>query len=268
MLAIIACGNPVRSDDGVGSHVLQVLRGDAAVTQREDVRLLDAGTDGMAVMYEARGCDALLLVDACRSGEPAGAIFEVPGREFDDRPPQGQNLHAFRWDHALYAGRRIYAEDFPEDVTVLLVEVENIAPGLELSETVRRAAGQVVARIQQKIAALPAVTSATTVKIEAATVQVPAALYQRYLQGVECVAPLADDSEGRKLWLLPLQNEAGGCLLKQRNAAGDRALQLQAFFRDRGWNEMLSAECDVYWDAARAALCVELPEVEHVAIVI
>ena len=70
-----------------------------------EVRLLDAGTDGMAVMFAARGCRTLILVDACRSGSEPGAIFEVPGSELAQPYAPGLNLHDFRWDHALYAGR-------------------------------------------------------------------------------------------------------------------------------------------------------------------
>ena len=40
------------------------------------VSLLDAGTDGMAVIFGARGCRTLVIIDACRSGSEPGAIFE------------------------------------------------------------------------------------------------------------------------------------------------------------------------------------------------
>lgn len=153
MLAIIGCGNPTRRDDGVGPHVIQRLMANSDIAEAGGVSLFDAGTDGMAVMYKARGCDALILIDACSSGETPGAIFEVPGDEFDDRPPQGQNPHAFRWDHALYAGRRIYADDFPREVSVLLVEVEDIGPGLTLSEPVEAAASQLQSRIEDRVQA-------------------------------------------------------------------------------------------------------------------
>jgi hypothetical protein len=49
-------------------------------------------------------------------------------------------LHDFRWDNALAAGRKIFKEDFPEDVIVYLIEAENLALGLELSPVLKRSA--------------------------------------------------------------------------------------------------------------------------------
>jgi len=144
-VAIVGCGNPTRGDDGVGPHVVHALA--ARGLARDGVRLLDAGTDGMAVMYAARGCRALIVVDAARSGADPGAVFEIPGAELDDRPPPALSLHEFRWDHALYAGRRMYGEDFPREVTVFLVEAQSTDFGFELSPPVAAAAAKVAERI-------------------------------------------------------------------------------------------------------------------------
>lgn len=145
MIAVIGCGNLNRSDDGVGAEILRAL---AQRGRTRDARLLDAGTDGMAVMFAARGCRTLIVVDACRSGSPPGAVFEVPGAELEERQAAALTTHDFRWDHALFAGRRIYGEDFPDDVTVLLVEAETVALGTGLSPRVAAAAATVVERIE------------------------------------------------------------------------------------------------------------------------
>src|SRR5271156_3153306 len=128
MIVVIGCGNVNRSDDGAGPAVLRALHKRGCMPA--DVRLLDAGTDGMAVMFAARGCRTLILVDACRSGSPAGAIFEVPGGELEAVHEPALNLHDFRWDHALYAGRRILRDEFPSDVTALLIEADTVNFGV------------------------------------------------------------------------------------------------------------------------------------------
>lgn len=153
MLSIIGCGNLNRRDDGVGVVVAQRLQ--RWLTEWADlpVQVFDAGTDGMAVMFQARGCDALVLVDACRTGVEAGAIYEVPGSELAEAPASGLNLHEFRWNHALYAGRRLYGEAFPADVTVLLIEAADLGYGLELTPAVASAADSVVARLSDMVGA-------------------------------------------------------------------------------------------------------------------
>ena len=51
LTAIIGCGNPNRTDDGVGPYVIKLLR-DRDLP--DNVVLFDGGTDGMGVMYQAR----------------------------------------------------------------------------------------------------------------------------------------------------------------------------------------------------------------------
>ena len=146
-IAVVGCGNLHRGDDGVGPQVLQGLASRAVCTDSR-VRLLDAGTDGMAVMFAARGCRTLIIVDACTSGSDPGAVFEVPGAEIEQRHQPSFTLHDFRWDHALFAGRRIFGEAFPKDVTVLLIEIGTVAFGVGLSPCVMDAAAKVADRVE------------------------------------------------------------------------------------------------------------------------
>jgi hydrogenase maturation protease len=161
MIAVIGCGNPNRSDDGVGPEVVHTLRARGAGGDGTGVSLLDAGTDGMAVIFAARGCTTLIIIDACRSNSEPGAVFEVPGPELEQKYQPSLNLHDFRWDHALFAGRKMLRDDFPADVTVLLIEAETTDFGVSLSPAVAGAAAKVADRVEALIrnrlqAALPA----------------------------------------------------------------------------------------------------------------
>ena len=148
MIAVIGCGNPNRLDDGAGIEVLQRLQARGIGGDAQHVRLLAAGTDGMATMFAARGCRSLIVVDACRSGSDPGEVFDVPGNELEQRYQPSLNLHDFRWDHALYAGRQIFREQFPSDVVVLLIEVQTTELGIGLSEPVSAAVAKVTDRIE------------------------------------------------------------------------------------------------------------------------
>jgi hydrogenase maturation protease len=152
MIVVVGCGNPNRLDDGAGLEVLRLLNARGVGRDARRVRLLDAGTDGMAAMFAARGCRTLIIVDACRSGSEPGATFEVPGAEFEQRYAPSLNLHDFRWDHALFAGRRIFRDDFPSDVMVMLIEAQTIELGIGLSPAVSAAVAKTVDRIDGLIA--------------------------------------------------------------------------------------------------------------------
>jgi hydrogenase maturation protease len=144
MLTIIGCGNLNRSDDGVGVIVARRLIDWVNAHGMAEVAVFDAGTAGMDVMFRARGAKRLILIDACSSGAEPGAVFQVPGAELEQGHDPTYSLHDFRWDHALYAGRRIFGAEFPTDVTVFLIEAAGLGLGLELSQPVQRAAAQVV----------------------------------------------------------------------------------------------------------------------------
>lgn len=151
MLTIIGCGNSNRRDDGAGVAAVQRLAALYRNSLPDGVQVFDAGTAGMEVMFRAKGTDSLVVVDACRSGSEPGAVFEVPGSELEARPPQSYNLHDFRWDHALFAGRQIFADDFPEDVTVFLIEVADTGFGIGLTEEVDAAVSVVVGKLVRLI---------------------------------------------------------------------------------------------------------------------
>jgi len=144
MLTIIGCGNANRGDDAAGVVVAQRLRERVRDMDLPDVRVFDAGTAGMDVMFQARGSRSLIVVDASATGSRPGSIFEVPGDEMANAPRPGHGLHAFRWDNALYAGRLIFKDQFPLDVTVYLIEGQSFALGDELSAPVEQAVARVV----------------------------------------------------------------------------------------------------------------------------
>lgn len=156
MLAIIGCGNLNRSDDGVGVLVAQHLQRYLIEHPAPNIRVYDCGTGGMEVMFQARGCTELIIIDASCSGSEPGAVFEVPGDELVELPEPGYSLHDFRWHHAIASGRKIFPSEFPLDVTVYLIEAANLDFGWELTPIVEKAVNivceKIVERMQRTIA--------------------------------------------------------------------------------------------------------------------
>lgn len=147
MLTIIGCGNSNRTDDGVGVYVAQQLQRLLLSNPKQNVRVFDAGTGGIDVMFHARGSSRLIIIDASNTGSEPGSIYEVPGEELVAEREPSYSLHDFRWDHAIYAGRKIFKEDFPDDVTVFLIEAASLGMGLELTEPAKAAAENVIGRL-------------------------------------------------------------------------------------------------------------------------
>jgi hydrogenase maturation protease len=257
MLCVIGCGNSTRSDDGVGVAVAQTLLQGVRQNPHPHVRVFDAGTGGMDVMFQVRGARKLILIDAARSGAEPGAIFKVPGEELAAAPDAGFSLHDFRWQHALTAARKIFAAEFPQDVTVFLVEAQSLAFGLELTPAVAQAATRVVQEIRAIMLGYrlaPAAADAPAqIAVARGNLYLSREICDAYFPDVMSVALLARDGE---ILIVPLTRESGGgLLLKQRNVRGDRVIHAQEFFRKHGLPEQFEARtASAAWSADAAAL--------------
>lgn len=151
MLTIIGCGNLNRSDDAVGVVIAQNLQEFLLTYPASNVRIYDCGTAGIEVMFQAQGSQKLIIIDACSTNSSPGTIFEVPGEELENLPAPSYNLHDFRWDNALAAGRKIFKKNFPQEVIVYLIEAENLTLGLELTPPIRQAATVVLEKLKKQI---------------------------------------------------------------------------------------------------------------------
>lgn len=251
MLSIIGCGNSNRSDDGVGVYVVQQLKKKfGKLVNPEKVQIFDAGTSGMEVMFQARGSDALIIIDANKSGSEPGAIFQVPGEILANCHSPSFGLHDFRWDHALYAGKQIYKENFPQNIQVFLIEAEKLEFGLELSDVVKAAADRVVDQIAERLEKLQMVT------IKNGNLYVNHELYKKFFNGIETIALMKRDTG---FLVMPLFSQAiGGRLFKMRNTIGDRVVTATDFLEEFNLDGHDERHFLAAWDAGASALFVDL----------
>ncbi len=151
--AILGFGNPVRSDDGVGCRVIELLQ--AQMGEHEHVSLIDMGTSAFEVLFQLKGHTRILLVDGViNSGEPDGTLYRLPAEavEASIQDDPMVFLHSLKWDQALSYARKILQNDYPKDVSVYLISITNTRLEVGLSEVVSEAAGRVAALILEEIA--------------------------------------------------------------------------------------------------------------------
>jgi len=155
---VVGCGNLLRGDDAVGPVLVRLL---ADRDLPAGVRLVDGGTAGMDVAFAMRGVPRVILVDASSMGVEPGTVHRVPGERLMDLTPPEGNLHRFRWDQALGFAQWLLKEDYPDDVTVWLVEGGSFEIGAPLSEAVQSAVVRVADAIVAEVcgAAAPEVPS-------------------------------------------------------------------------------------------------------------
>jgi hydrogenase maturation protease len=148
---IIGCGNLLRGDDAAGPLLIRRLW---ELGLPPGVRCADGGTGGMDVAFQMRGVANVLLVDAAHTGSQPGTIFEVPGVALETLPPlTGLNMHSFRWDHALAFGRWLLKDEYPKNITVYLIEAQNLDFGSDISNPVRAAIEKLSAKLLEECTA-------------------------------------------------------------------------------------------------------------------
>lgn len=145
-------GNPVRSDDAVGIYVIEQLR--EKLPESENINIFDMGTAAFEVLFGLKGHNKIILADAVlNSNEPVGTLFKVPAEEVMKAPEDDPLvfLHGMKWDQALSYTKKILQDEYPEDIQVYLVAIENTKLEVDLSDVVKEAGDKVVQHILEDL---------------------------------------------------------------------------------------------------------------------
>ncbi len=249
---VVGCGNLLRGDDGVGPVLVRHLW-DRGVP--DGARLVDGGTAGMDVAFQMRGARRVVIVDASATGVAPGTVYRVPGEELNDLPPlSGLHTHSFRWDHAIPFARWALGDACPTDITVFLIEAEQMEMGEDLSAPVESAMEQVIGFIERDFLGPLRPQSPDVVEVEITAdgyLRMDAALAASRFPS-DALAAVPRDGE---LWFFPLRGpSSGGLLLKQRNPAGDRAVLVREVLPDGFPGGRHAAS----WDDEHKALRIQL----------
>ncbi len=150
--AIMGFGNPVRSDDAVGIYVIELLK--ARLGAREDLTILDMGTSAFEVLFQLKGHQRIIVVDAViNTGEPVGSIYKVPAEEIMRAPQEDPLvfLHGLKWDQALSYAKKIMQADYPSDIQAYLIAVDNTRIEIQMSPEAVAAAERVAGYISELV---------------------------------------------------------------------------------------------------------------------
>ena len=150
-VAVIGIGNVLAGDDAVGPHVVRVV--EARYDLPEGVQVIDAGTPGYDLTAFLVGQDAVVLVDAVRTGGAAGtlALFDKAAL-LEKRPVLALSPHEPGVREAILNA------DFmgvtPPVVRLVGVVPEATATGIGLSAAVRAALPAAVDAVARELGAL------------------------------------------------------------------------------------------------------------------
>ncbi|MDH3532398.1 MAG: hydrogenase maturation protease [Gammaproteobacteria bacterium] len=142
-IAVLGIGNSLLRDDGVGIHAMNLF---AARNAHPDVRCVDAGTIGLALMDRLARLDGLVALDAMRLGKAPGTVTVLQGAAMDEhlRNHHG-SVHELGLSDLLDALR--LSGDLPPQRALVGIEPECIDWGTAPSATVAAAIPDAAARV-------------------------------------------------------------------------------------------------------------------------
>jgi hydrogenase maturation protease len=148
-LLVLGLGNVLRSDDGIGARLARSL---AEGEWPEDVRILDAGTPGLALLDLLEGIGHALIIDACDLDAPPGTMRVFTPDEVRSKS-EGARLDVHEAD---VLGTVRLARELGIQLTVTLVGIQpaETGPGMELSPALAEALPGLLEGVREVISTL------------------------------------------------------------------------------------------------------------------
>ena len=147
---VLGLGNILMEDEGVGVAVIERLQQQYRLPA--GVELLDGGTSGMTLLDDLRRREKLIVVDAVRTGQPAGTVVVLKGEQVPVFFRSKISPHQLALSDVL-AVLTLTGEK-PADVTVIGVEPMSLETRLGLSAVVAGRLEALTARVAEELGAM------------------------------------------------------------------------------------------------------------------
>ena len=148
-ILVLALGNPLRGDDGVGSAVMAALRETAVLPPH--ITLIDGGTPGLETALTLQGYDKVIVIDAANLGKRPGAWrrFSLAEANLVQQAQMNGTLHDAGFAEAVALGAAL--DILPPEIIVYGVQPEVIEWEMGLSTAVQAAVPEICQEIQAEL---------------------------------------------------------------------------------------------------------------------
>lgn len=145
-IVVLALGNPLLGDEGVGPRALSRLSREYRFP--ESVELVDGGTAGLALVPKLSEANKAVVLDAVRTGQPPGTLVELDGAKLPRRFFGSLSPHQVGFRDIVSAARLMGGPD-----EIFLIGVEPMTTELtgELSDPVSGVLDALVAAVVRRL---------------------------------------------------------------------------------------------------------------------
>ncbi len=146
-IVVLGVGNILLSDEGIGVRTVEKLMRDYVLPP--EVEVIDGGTSAMEMLEDLGHADHLIIVDAVRSGKPPATIVRMAGAEVPVFFRTKLSPHQVGLSDVL--ATLVLMGEQPGTTTVIGIEPESLALGMELTPVVARQLPQVVGLVKNEL---------------------------------------------------------------------------------------------------------------------
>ncbi len=144
-IVVLGIGNLLMQDEGIGIHVIEALKKESLP---ENVELVDGAVAGFDLLPVVNGCDALIVIDAIKTGDEAGSIYRFNPEEITVERESGVSLHAVDFFQVLEFAKRY--KKLPPTVMIAVVPAE-MGWGMELSAAAAQKIPKLVEMVKDEV---------------------------------------------------------------------------------------------------------------------
>lgn len=137
-IGVLALGNLLCRDEGIGIHVLQSLR----KIIPEGIALCDGGTAGLELLGFLEGKQRLIILDAVDDGRAPGEVVIWRDSQVPRYTEQKMSLHQMSFAEVLCWAD--FTGVMPEELVVIGVQPESIDSGIELTASAQNSIPKVM----------------------------------------------------------------------------------------------------------------------------
>jgi len=147
---LLGMGNILLEDEGLGIRALELLQEQYSIPS--EVEILDGGTTGMGLLGDMSQREHVLVVDACQTGDPPGALVRLAGDQVPVYFSMRISPHQLGLSDVL-ATLELSGEK-PAQVTVLGLVPHSLEMCLELSGLIAGKLDTLVTAVAEELTAM------------------------------------------------------------------------------------------------------------------
>ncbi|MGD8191406.1 HyaD/HybD family hydrogenase maturation endopeptidase [Brevibacillus ginsengisoli] len=146
-IKILGIGNLLYQDEGLGIHILPLLR--ECFDGQDDVEVIEGATDGILLLDPVEATDHLIIVDAIHAGVQPGDLITVRDEEIPLYMGVKMSIHQVGFQEVLAAAK--LRERLPRHMLMCGIQPHSLELGLELTDVAQAKLPELVSLIQQQV---------------------------------------------------------------------------------------------------------------------